>query len=511
MRRCIEDQDSSWVRFVPVSTPEKGEPDHPREGVAGAVKRKSPPADGCGMTPVGDAAQVELGGSPTLVFGDGADTTVAEHRSERAGGLTARERLALAIVGGCFLTALALLVAFAPAQRHPDIFVVGLYVVAYALVSRLEFEIFTGASVPTQLVLVPMLFVLPLQVVPIAVAGGLMLGSLLDWLSRRIAFERIALNLVNSCHSVGPVVVLAVSGDATLTWSSWPIYVAALAAQFSFELSAVAGQERIAHGIHPRTLAPHILRGQLVDAALAPAGLAFAFAAQAEPYTLLLVLPLVGLLRVFARERSARIDKVLELSTAYRGTALLLGDVVEADDEYTGLHSRDVVELAVAVAEELDLSESDRRDTEFVALLHDVGKIRIPPEILNKPGSLTSEERRVMETHTIEGERMLERVGGLLGDVGRIVRSCHERWDGTGYPDGLRREATPLVARIVMCCDAFSAMTTDRPYRKALPLETALAELRTHAGTQFDPRVVDALIAVVVRGMPERPTLARTE
>ena len=105
-----------------------------------------------------------------------------------------------------------------------------------------------------------------------------------------------------------------------------------------------------------------------------------------------------------------------------------------------------------------------------------------------------------METHTLEGEQMLEQVGGLLGRVGRIVRSCHERWDGGGYPDGLGGEEIPLVARIVMCCDAYSAMTTDRSYRKALPLPRRSAELRANSGTQFDPEVVDALIAVIESG-----------
>ena len=214
-------------------------------------------------------------------------------------------------------------------------------------------------------------------------------------------------------------------------------------------------------------------RTQLVDATLAPVGLVFAFAAQSQPYTLVLVLPLVWLLQVFARERRARIDNALELSNAYRGTAFLLGDVVEADDAYTGRHSRDVVELSVAVADHLGLTGQERRDTEFVALLHDVGKIRIPSEIITKPGKLTAEERALMETHTVEGEQMLEKVGGLLGNIGRIVRSCHEHWDGHGYPDGLRGEAIPRVARIVMCCDAYSAMTSDRSYRKALSCETA--------------------------------------
>ena len=111
-----------------------------------------------------------------------------------------------------------------------------------------------------------------------------------------------------------------------------------------------------------------------------------------------------------------------------------------------------------------------RLDAEFAALLHDVGKIRVPAEILNKPGPLSPQERAIVNTHTITGQRLLQRVGGRLAEVGRIVRSCHEHWDGTGYPDGLAGREIPLVARIVGCCDAFSAMTTDRSYRRALSI-----------------------------------------
>jgi HD-GYP domain-containing protein (c-di-GMP phosphodiesterase class II) len=210
-----------------------------------------------------------------------------------------------------------------------------------------------------------------------------------------------------------------------------------------------------------------MLRVYAIDAALAPIGLAVAFASESSPYGVVLALPLIGLLSVFARERRVRIDHELELRDAYRGTAFLLGDVVEADDAYTGIHSRDVVELTLRVAD----------------------------EIINKPGPLSPEERAIMERHTIEGERLLHRVGGLLGEIGRVVRSCHERWDGKGYPDGLAEERIPLLARIVACCDAFNAMTSDRSYRKALPLTEAVAELRRGSGTQFDPQVVDALAA----------------
>jgi HD-GYP domain-containing protein (c-di-GMP phosphodiesterase class II) len=149
------------------------------------------------------------------------------------------------------------------------------------------------------------------------------------------------------------------------------------------------------------------------------------------------------------------------------------------------------------VCDTLDLNTRERRDAEFAALLHDVGKIRIPAEIINKPGKLTYEEFEVIKTHTVEGEKLLSQVGGLLGNVGHIVRSCHADWDGTGYPDGLAGEAIPRVARIVRACDAYSAMTTDRPYRKALPIEDAIAELRRCSGTDFDPEVVEALAAAL--------------
>ncbi|HEX3324104.1 MAG TPA: HD-GYP domain-containing protein, partial [Solirubrobacterales bacterium] len=235
-----------------------------------------------------------------------------------------------------------------------------------------------------------------------------------------------------------------------------------------------------------------------LDGALAPIGLLAAFAAiELGAAVCLLVIPLAAVLAVLSRERQARIDQALELSEAYQGTALLLGDVVEADDAYTGSHSRGVVELSLAVSDRLGLDSRQRRDVEFAALLHDVGKIAVPKEIINKPGPLDAEEWKVMHRHTIEGETMLNRVGGVLSEVGRIVRSSHEHYDGSGYPDGLAGEEIPIEARIVTCCDAFSAMTTTRSYRKAMPLEAALAELNKCAGTQFDPQVAEALAKAV--------------
>ncbi len=290
---------------------------------------------------------------------------------------------------------------------------------------------------------------------------------------------------------------MVVAGEPTATAQQWPLLIALLAAQFASDFVSTAVTEWAALSVRPAALLDQMQLVFTVDLLLAPIGFLVAIGGESSDLALLLPLPLLVLIGRFARERTAGLDSALELSQAYRGTALLLGDVIEADDAYTGSHSRDVVSLTLAVAGAMGLSPRDRRDAEFAALLHDVGKIRIPDAILNKPGPLTAEERAVMETHTIEGELLLEKVGGLLGRVGRIVRSCHERWDGAGYPDGLAGDAIPLVARIVCCCDAFNAMTTDRPYRKALSHSVAVAEIENGAGTQFDPDVAAALISVV--------------
>jgi HD-GYP domain-containing protein (c-di-GMP phosphodiesterase class II) len=422
---------------------------------------------------------------------------VAEMRTARRGRLSSRDRLAVAVLGGGFLVTSVLLAVLLPSERSPSLVAVAALVIAYGFVSRIEFELGSGSLIPTELLLVPMLFALPLGWVPLAVAAAYVGGSLVDAARGRIHPERVLLRLIDSWHAVGPVLVLALAGESPPNWDDWPIYLVALLAQYVFEFASCAIRERLVHGLPATMLLRLMARSQLADAALAPVGLAIAFATPDDPWGAVLALPLVALLNVFARERRSRIDHELELSTAYRGTAFLLGDVVEADDSYTGQHSRHVVDLVLGVADELGLGPRERRHAELAALLHDVGKIRIPTEIIRKPGALTPDERALMETHTIEGEKMLEQVGGLLGEVGTIVRSCHERWDGRGYPDGLADTDIPLVARIVCCCDAFSAMTTDRPYRAARTEEAALDELRANAGSQFDPAVVGALERVV--------------
>jgi HD-GYP domain-containing protein (c-di-GMP phosphodiesterase class II) len=430
---------------------------------------------------------------------DPVDLVIEESRARQERALARRDLQASAVIGGAFLvTASTLAVLLPSGGRAGSPWLATLLVVAYAALSRVEFEVGSGVAVPTALVFVPMLFLVPLRIVPLCVAAGLLLRDAPEMARGRVRLERGLLRLVNSWYAVGPVLVLAAAAaDRLPTLGLVPLYLCALAAQFLLDFGSAAARERLALGVPPREILRFIVWAWLVDLALAPIGLAIAIVASSQGAGVLLALPLVGLIAVFARERTARIDHALELSAAYRGTALLLGDVVEADDAYTGAHSRDVVSLVLGVCDELGLSARERRDAEFVALLHDVGKIRIPSEIINKPGALTPEERAVIETHTIEGERLLAQVGGLLGQVGAVVRSCHERWDGEGYPDRLAGEATPRIARIVCACDAYSAMTTNRSYRAARPPAEALEELRRCSGAQFDPAVVEALCRVL--------------
>jgi HD-GYP domain-containing protein (c-di-GMP phosphodiesterase class II) len=426
-----------------------------------------------------------------------ADGLIEQSRARRTERLASRELLASVAVGGTFLAAASVLAASYPGHRSPSFFTIVALLAAYAVASQVEFEVGAGWAVPTQLVLVPMLFLLPVSTVPLAVAAGLLLGEVASHPWRRVRPERAVALPAFAWHAVGPAAVLLAAGSPAPTLNHWPIFLLALAAQFVFDLGSSAAREWIAFGVAPRAQLRFMAIVWTVDAALAPVGLAAAIAARAERYADLLVVPLFALLAAFAAQRRRSVDQALELGAAYRGTAFLLGDVIEADDSYTGSHSRDVVTLTLAVAEALGLDAGRCRDAELTALLHDVGKIRISKDLVNKPGALTAGERAVMETHTIEGEALLSQVGGLLGEVGQIVRSCHERYDGGGYPDGLAGEEIPLIARIVSCCDAFSAMTTDRPYRAALSLSTAIAELEAQAGSQFDPAVVAALVRVV--------------
>lgn len=420
----------------------------------------------------------------------------ARQRHEKP--LSTHERLGTAVVALGFLAATAATMALVPWQTPADPVLIGLLLVLYAVVSKVDFEIGNGYATPEQIVLVPMLFLVPLPLVPLLVAGGFALGRLLQHVRGRHWAHALSY-LSDAWFALGPVWVLAaLAPTGQPSFGSAGIYALAFLAQAIAGTATAIVKERLANGLYVRDVLWPALWSYRVDAVLAPLGLLVAMQAARTPAALAAVVPLVWLLHVFSQERKERYAASLELNNAYRGTVMLLSDVVEAEDDYTAHHCRSVVELVAEVAEEMDIARSERQELEFAALLHDVGKITIPKDILNKPSKLTDEEFALIKTHTIEGQQLLDRVGGLMGRVGKIVRSCHERWDGKGYPDGLSGEQIPRAARIVFCCDAYNAMTTDRPYRKAMRRDDALAEIRDNAGTQFDPSVAIALERVIL-------------
>jgi putative nucleotidyltransferase with HDIG domain len=179
------------------------------------------------------------------------------------------------------------------------------------------------------------------------------------------------------------------------------------------------------------------------------------------------------------------------------------GDVIAAlaealleRDRYTGEHSESVVDLVEGVARGLALSAREVEYVKAAALLHDIGKVAIPDDVLNKNGPLDEAEWKVMREHPVIGERILRAIPGM-GPIARIVRHEHERFDGSGYPDGIAGEEIPIGARIILACDAYHAMTSDRPYRKGMTHAEAVRELSGHAGSQFDPRVTEMLIGAL--------------
>lgn len=194
---------------------------------------------------------------------------------------------------------------------------------------------------------------------------------------------------------------------------------------------------------------------------------------------------------------------------SYVSTIGALAAALDAKDRYTEAHSRETAELAVNVGKRLGLQGEGLRLLEYGALLHDIGKIGIPGYILQKPGPLTPEEFAIMREHPVIGERILASVP-FLAPLGPIVRAEHERWNGSGYPDGLKGEEIPIEARIIHACDSFHAMASDRSYRKAMPLAEIVAEFRKETGLQFDPHVVDVMLELIEHEPPHITAQAQT-
>jgi HD-GYP domain-containing protein (c-di-GMP phosphodiesterase class II) len=201
-----------------------------------------------------------------------------------------------------------------------------------------------------------------------------------------------------------------------------------------------------------------------------------------------------------AKERAHRrsLEEALEhLNDSYGTTVRALAAALELRDDQTGEHAGRVSRLAMRLAREVAADLTADPQLEFGFLLHDLGKIGVPDAILLKAGKLTPEEVERIRVHTILGERIVAQIPYLSGLAREVVAHHHERWDGSGYPYRLRGKDIPVAARIFALVDAWDAMTTHRPYRRALPLETAVAEIRAGAGSQFDPDLAAAFLSLL--------------
>jgi putative nucleotidyltransferase with HDIG domain len=194
---------------------------------------------------------------------------------------------------------------------------------------------------------------------------------------------------------------------------------------------------------------------------------------------------------VFKQER----ERSLELKASYKATVRALSNAVEARDAYTGKHAERVTAYGMEIARAMKVPVADGGGIEFGFLLHDVGKVAIPDAILYKPEKLTEEERALMAQHPVIGAEIVRDIT-FLSEAVQVVRSHHERWDGTGYPDGLRGEEIPLPARVFAVADVLDALTTDRPYRSASPMSVAREMIRVESGRQFDPTAIDAFMSI---------------
>jgi putative nucleotidyltransferase with HDIG domain len=198
----------------------------------------------------------------------------------------------------------------------------------------------------------------------------------------------------------------------------------------------------------------------------------------------------------------------LERANLSFATALVA--TLDARDRYTAGHSAAVAIYARDIAERLGLSEDEQQLAHQCGLVHDIGKIGLPPGLLEKPGALTLGERRQMEKHSEIGERILAKVEDYA-EIAKIVRHHHERWDGQGYPDGIAELAIPLISRIISVADAYNAMTSDRPYRDAMPSRVARMRLAQGVESQFDTTIVAAFEAILAGADEEYRTGRRAD
>lgn len=377
------------------------------------------------------------------------ESLLAEARRRARTGLSGRERGVSLTLGGGFLLAATAMAALLQREGPFRPATAVLLVLALALVSRIEFEIGTGSVVPTQLVLVPMLLLLPAPVVPICVAAGYVLGGVVDHAQGRRHLQRLAVLLGSCWHAVGPALLLSLFASPTSRWSQWPLYLGALAAQLALDFTSSAGREWLAFGISPRKLLPFFGWVYTVDALLAPVGFLAARESETMRYAFLLALAPACLLALLARERRSRIERAQAFQHAFNGAYL------EArHDALTGLANRLAWEEAVAGAQAATPASVIVLDVDCLKLANDSRGHEFGDEVLRRVAALVR--------GTVREQDLVARVGG--DEIAVLLANADE----------LR--CAEAVTRLR---DAFASV----PPLDGFPLSAALGSATAAAGT----------------------------
>ena len=429
-----------------------------------------------------DSAVLPETAAPRAELDPEREQALQETRARRSVGLGTRDFWASFALGASFLATAVLLATQLDSARTPHFALVAALVAAYAVLYRVEFEIGSGLAVQTQLAFVPMLFLLPLGFVPLAVAAGIMLGNVVEHLEGKISLERIFVRLANSWHAVGPVLVLAAAGEAVPALRQWPVYVAALGAQFAFDFAATAARERLALGVRPRLLIRYMSVAWIADCALSPIGLLAAIAAVDAPAAFVLVLPLAALL---ARSRASGAPGSTTRSSSPTPTA--------ARHSCSATSSRPTTPTPACTARTSSRSRSpsprSSASTPAAAATRSSSRCcTTSARSGSRTRSSTSPARSrprsalIVETHTVIGEEMLDQVGGVLGNVGHLVQVV---------PRALRRRRLPRRARRrpdpARRADRLLLRRLQRDHdRPALP-RGAVRRAAALRRTQFDP------------------------
>jgi diguanylate cyclase (GGDEF)-like protein len=373
------------------------------------------------------------------------DPLLEESRNRPSSPLSHREWLASTLsAGGYAIVAAAMLLGFDGGLSDIRLPVAAFFITAYAIVSRVEFEIGTGCAVPTEIVLVPMLFALPPAAVPVAVALAYMAGSALDIASGKLRPQRLPVVLSTCWHAIGPAFVLAMWGTRGPSWHDLPLYVAALLAQFGFDLGSSLARESLGFGISPATVVSFLRSVFLVDALLAPVGLTAAFVIAPHPLALLGILPLAGLLWVFARDRHDRIDQALALSHAYHGAS----DEARRDG-LTGVLNRLGWDEALTTAQR-EILDTDQPASVVVV---DVDGLKAANDLRGHEfGDAVIRSLARVLSHTVREQDVVARTGG--DEFAILLPSCGQAEAGLAVrrlTDAIRRQRVggmPLAASI---------------------------------------------------------------